>query len=445
MPIASSPFLSCRSNVRAGVPVSDKYAQTLSLHRSNRHLGGVHGPSPHPAHRLGFAEFVALMAALMAIAALSIDSMLPALPAIGRSLSVADANDRQWIISSFMLGFGGAQLIYGPLSDRFGRRPVLLASLAAAIACNLLAAAAPSFAMLIVARVAAGVATAAGRVLSVSIVRDRVAGDEMARVMSLIAIVFMIVPIAAPSIGQLILLVAPWRWIFGVIAGAGVLLLIWSAWRLPETLDPANMRRLDARDIAAGFRSVLTQRISLGYTLGSTLMQGALFGFILSVQQVFEQEFRAPQLFPALFAVMAGTMAAASFLNSRLVMRVGARAVSHRAMIGFVVFAALHLFVAAMGWETIASFTILQALAMSCFSLAAANMNSVAMEPMGEMAGTASSIQGFIQTVGGVTIGAVIGQSFDGTTVPLYAGFTLCGLAALAVVAFAERGRMFGR
>ena len=405
----------------------------------------MHAPVPSLPFRIGFREFVALVAALMAMTALSIDSMLPALPAIGHSLHVANPNDRQWVISSFMLGFGLAQIVHGPLSDRFGRRPVVIVSLSLAALLNLVAALAASFNLLLAARFACGLALAACRVLPVSIVRDRFAGDQMARVMSLVSIVFMIVPIAAPNIGQAIIAVAPWRWIFVLMGCAALLLLAWVAWRLPETLNPAHRLQLSLARIGEGFRYVLTDRLALGYAGASTLLQGGMFGFILSVQQVFEVEFRRPQLMAPTFSLMASAMIVASFTNSRIVTRYGARAVSHRALVGYIGIALLHLAVAASGLETLASFALLQALMLACFGLAGANFNAIAMEHMGRIAGTASSVQGMIQTVGGVAIGAAIGAAFNGTTIPLYTGFALCGLLAFAALAFAERGRLFGR
>jgi DHA1 family bicyclomycin/chloramphenicol resistance-like MFS transporter len=384
-----------------------------------------------------------MMAGLMAMTALSIDAMLPALPAIGTDLGVAVANDRQWVISAFMLGFGLAQIVHGPLSDRFGRRPVLLISLALGVGCNLLAALAPSFAMLLIARAAAGVATASSRVVTVSIVRDRVSGNDMARVMSLISIVFMVVPIAAPNIGQLILLIAPWRWIFGVLAGAGVLLFGWAAIRLPETLDPSHRLPLSFGRVGEAFRFVLTHRTALGYTFGGLALQGGMVGFLLSVQQILEVEFAAPHLVGVVFAAIAIPMALASLFNSKMVGRYGARAISHRAIIGYTVLAIAHLLIALAGWETLWSFVVLQAAIMCCFSLAGANFGAIAMEEMGHVAGTASSVQGFVQSVLGTLIGVAIGQAFDGTTVPLYAGFALCGLGAILSVGIAERGRLF--
>lgn len=402
-------------------------------------------PASHPAPMLGFRGFVALIASMMAMSALAIDAMLPALPAIGADLGVAQANDRQWVISAFLLGFGAAQILHGPLSDRFGRRPVLFAALGCAVLFNLVAAVSASFALLIAARVLGGIATAACRVLAVSIVRDRFMGAEMARVMSLATIVFLAAPVLAPAVGQLVLLVAPWRWIFVVLAGFGAVLLAWAMLRLPETLAPERRLPLSAARIAIGFRTVLGHRVAIGYTLGSTLLQGALFGFIVSIQQVLEITFGAPGLLSPVFAAVAGTMALAAFLNSRIVVGLGPRYVSHRAVVAYIAIAGAHLVLSLSGQETLLSFVVLQAAMMGCFALAGANFGALAMEPMGKLAGTASSVQGVIQSVGGALIGTGIGQAYDGTTVPLYAGATICAVAALAIVAFADRGRLFAR
>lgn len=398
-------------------------------------------PMPHPG--LSFRAFVALVAMLMAMNALAIDSMLPALPAIGEALGVAHDNDRQWVITAYLLGFGFAQIIYGPLSDRYGRKPVLLVSLALYVLCALACALATSFPMLIAARAAHGIAAASSRVIVVSIVRDCYAGRRMARVMSLAFIVFLAVPILAPSVGQLILLAGPWRWIFGVLAAFGAVLFLWTWTKLPETLHPEHRRPIRIGTLAEAARVVLSDRASVGYTLASSALMGALFGFINSAQQVFFDVFEEPTLFPIIFACVAGTMAVGSFLNSRIVERVGTRRVSHTAVIGFIIFGAIHFAVSLAGAETIWTFTVLQGAMMFCFSLAGANFGSMAMERLGAVAGTASSIQGTISTVCGALAGFFVGQHFDGTTVPLTMGFTLLGIAALAIVLVTERGRLF--
>lgn len=391
----------------------------------------------------GFPEFVALIAMMMALNALAIDAMLPALPAIGDALGVASENSRQWVITAYLLGFGGAQLIYGPLADRFGRKPVLMVGLALYVLFSVLAAFSPSFELLIAARVGTGIGAAALRVLAVSIVRDRYSGRTMARVMSLSFLVFLGVPILAPALGQLILTVAPWPWVFGVLAVGGAAFAVWAAFRLPETLHPEDRMPIRVGRIASAFRIALTSRRSMGYTLAITAISGALFGFINSSQQIFFDVFHEPELFTVVFGAVAGGIAVASLLNARLVERLGSRLISHTALLGFIAMSAIHAAVALTGHETIWTFAVLQALTMFCFGFIAGNFGAMAMEPMGHIAGTASSAQGFISTTGGATLGFVIGQQFNGSTAPMAIGFIALGLAALVFVLFAERGRLF--
>lgn len=390
-----------------------------------------------------FGEFVALAAALMALTALGIDSMLPALPAIGDSLGVVSPNDRQFVITSFLIGFAVAQLAHGPLSDRFGRRPILGVALLIAVATNLLAAVAGSFELLLIARFMSGMAVAGARVVTVAMVRDCFAGRPMARVMSLVFVVFMAAPVLAPAFGQIVLMFAPWRWIFVGIATVAGMVLAWFWLRMPETLAVEKRNTLNPLHILRGFREVTRDRMAMGYMLGATLLQGGLFGFINSIQQIMADIFGVPHLLTIVFACVAGTMAVANFMNSRAVMRFGTRLISHSALTGLIVIAAIHLGVALADAESLPLFVLLQALLMGCFGLAASNFSAMAMENMGRIAGLASSFQGFVSTLGGALLGAAIGQAYDGTTVPLYGGFVVCGIIAFIIVAIAERGRMF--
>ncbi|WGM29843.1 Bicyclomycin resistance protein [Brevundimonas sp. NIBR11] len=409
------------------------------------HLYPMTSPSAAPpaAKGPGFPEFVCMIALMMALNALAIDSMLPALPDIGNALGVANENSRQWVITAYLLGFGAMQIAYGPLSDRFGRKPILMIGVGLYVAFSLVAMLAPTFETLILARVGQGLGSAATRVLAVSIVRDRFSGRTMARVMSLSFLVFLGVPIIAPSLGQVILLVAPWEAIFGVLAFAGVALMIWAGLRLPETLHPQDRLPIEARRIALAFREALTNRTSIGYTLAMTAITGALFAFINSSQQIFFDVFEAPALFTTVFALIAGGIALASITNAKLVEKLGSRMIGHTALLGFISFGAIHLMVCLSGHETIWTFGILQACTMFCFGLLAGNFGAMAMEPMGHIAGTASSAQGFISTIVGSLIGFAIGQAFNGTVVPMTAGITACGIAALLFVLLAERGRLF--
>ena len=405
-------------------------------------LPGATARSAPPA--IGFKQFVALIAALMATNALAIDSMLPALPTIAQSLGLTPGNQQQWIVTAYLLGFGGAQIIYGTLSDRFGRKPVLLAGLAIYVVASLAATVSTTMTMLIVARLIQGIGSAASRVLAVSIVRDRYSGPTMARVISLSFIVFLAVPILAPSIGQLIMLVGPWRWIFGGLALFATAVSVWSFLKLPETLHPDDRLPISVKAISHAFKATLTNRVAVGYMLAMTFMLGALFGFINSAQQIFFEVFRSPELFTAIFASVAFFMALASLLNSRIVERYGPRRVSHVALMGFIVSGTLHAGLALAGHESLVSFAIFQAGIMFCFGLCAPNFGSLAMGPLGHVAGTASSVQGFVTTLGGSLLGFFVGQHFNGSVLPLTLGYTIYGLSALAMVMVAEKGRLFG-
>lgn len=384
-------------------------------------------------------EFVALMAALMASNALAIDAMLPALPAIGEALGVADENRRQLVVTAYLVGFGLAQIIYGPLSDRIGRRPILVVTMGFYAAFALLCAVAWSFEMLLAARALQGVAAAGTRVLVVSVVRDRFEGSAMARVMSLTFIIFMIVPVLAPSFGQLVLAVADWRTIFLGLAVYGALVLGWSLVRLPETLAPEHRRPLSFGAVGEAVAITVTNRQSIGNTVASTLVFGGLFAFINSVQQIVFDVFEQPELLGLVFACIAGPMAASSYLNSRLVERLGARRIAIAALGVFTATAALHLLLALSVGTSLVLFIVMQSLTMASFGLVGSNLNALAMTPLGHIAGTASSVQGMIGTLGGAVIGAAIGQAFDGTVTPFLIGLTLCGALSLATAMWTNR------
>ena len=401
-------------------------------------------PASSPPIGPGFREFVALMAGLMSLNALAIDAMVPALPAIGHALDVVTENQRQLVVSLYVIGFGLTQLLYGPLADRYGRKPVLLTTVALYVIFALLCAAAGSFLLLLAARMAQGAAAASSRVLVIAIIRDRYEGTAMARLMSLIFMVFLLMPVVAPVFGQLTLLVASWRWIFFGLAGFGAIMALWATIRLPETLHPEYRRPFSLPAMISGARETLTNRISLGYTLVLSLMLGGLMGYINSIQQIVFDVFRRPELIAAAFAGVALPMAATSYLNSRLVERIGIRRIAHVGMILFTLLAGLHLALAELG-ESFWLFVLMQGLIMASFGLASSNCGTLAMQPLGHVAGTASSVQGTISTISGASLGIVIGQNFNGTVIPLVAGYFLFGLAALGIALITERGRLFAR
>ena len=398
----------------------------------------------HFTRVLSRPEFIALMAALMALNALAIDVMLPALPYMGEALGVSSENERQFVISSYMLGMGIAVLAFGPLTDRFGRRGPLLAGMGLYILAAIAAIFAPSFAILLALRFVQGMGAASVRVIATAVVRDRYVGSEMAAVMSLTFMVFMAIPIVAPGLGQLILLVGEWHYIFLFMGGLASLFWIWTFCRLPETLPLDARRPLSFKGVIDGFVIVLTNRTSLCYGLAGTFLFGALFGFISSSQQIYVDIYGLGVYFPVAFAAVAGLMAVSSFTNSRIVGRVGMRRLSHGAMLSFTGFAAVWLSFAVTGFLPFWLFFPLLAIIMFSFGWAASNMNSLSMEPLGEVAGTAAAAFGFIQTVGGALIGSYTGQHFNGTTVPAATGYFAMGLLALACILVAERGKLFG-
>ncbi|MFN5758894.1 MAG: multidrug effflux MFS transporter [Sphingomonadaceae bacterium] len=401
-------------------------------------------PLPHPVPKgPGRVEFITLISAIMMIVAFSIDSMLPALPAISQSLGVGDEAQRPLVISAFLLGFAVGQLFVGTLSDRYGRRGLMLWSLFGFAIASFAAALAPSFDHLLLARAVQGVFAAGARVIVTSTVRDRFAGRDMAQVMSLAGMIFMAAPILAPTMGQTILFFGPWRWIFGALCLIGLATWTWVLFRLPETLAEENRTPIEKQAVLAAARTVLTDRMSVGYSLATAMLSCALFGFLMSVQQIFEFTFKRPDLLPMGFAIMSIGMAAASLTNAAIVKRFGMRLIGHSALFFFTLVAAIHLALSLAGYESLPLFIALQMLMMIGFSLVGGNFSAMAMENMGRVAGMASSLQGSLANLLGTICGTLIGQSFNGTTVPLYTGFTIAGLVALTAVYVTEGGRFF--
>jgi DHA1 family bicyclomycin/chloramphenicol resistance-like MFS transporter len=395
-------------------------------------------------HRpMGFPEFVIVIASIMALNPLATDMMLPALPDIRSAFHITAANRPQMVLSIFLVGFAAGQFVMGPLSDRFGRRPVLLSGMAVYCVASLLAIVAPSFENLLLARVLQGLGTAATRVIATSIVRDCYAGRRMASVMSLTMMVFIAVPVIAPSFGQAVMLLSQWRGIFVVLMIYGVLALAWSAFRMPETLPEDKRKSLAIREVLGAYRHTVTNRQTIGYALAAGGVSGSLFAFVFSAQQVFTEVYGLGYYFPLAFAAIALGVAIAGFLNSMFVGRLGMRVISHGALLGFVAVSGMMLAAARLQMLPLPLFMTLAALMMFFFGLIFANFTSLAMEPQGHIAGTASSLYGSITTLLGMAIGSAIGQAYDGTLLPFATGFFLCTLAALAVVLVVEKGRLF--
>lgn len=385
------------------------------------------------ARRIPQLELIALLAGLMSLAALAIDVMLPALPAMGAALGVTDPNDRQLVVVGFVLGMGFGQLVFGPLSDRFGRRRVLISSLLLYAAFGAACAIPGSFEQLVAFRALQGMVAAGARVVAVSLVRDLFEGAQMARVMSWVMMVFMAVPILAPNIGYAILQVAPWPAIFWTLVVAGVGLSAWAFFRLPETLPPEKRRSIAPWSLCGAYLEVVRHPVSRAYTLALGFAFGSLFAFISSSEQVFAA-FGHEDTFTFFFAGVAGSMMVASFVNARLVERVGPRVMAHRALAVFVGIQAVYVFAyTVVGVTGFVPFYVSLVSSFFCFSLIGANFNAMAMQPLGHVAGTASAALGFVQTTMAGTLGGFVARQFDGTPLPIALGFLALSSTALVM------------
>lgn len=394
---------------------------------------------------IGAREFVFILALMQALQALAIDAMLPALGAIAQDLNVSDPNRRQLVVGIFLIGIGVGSLIPGALSDRFGRRPVLFASLGFYIVPMLACALVRDFNTLVVLRLVQAIGCSGLAVIPPAIIRDRFDGDKMARLQSLISVIFLTIPMLAPSIGQLILEVAGWRWIFGFMALLGVLVAAWAWLRLPETLHPEFRQPVRIGAVLGNFSAVLRTRASIGYVLASSCTMTAIWGFINSSQQLVAEHFGAGKNFPYIFGAMAAGMALANFVNSRIVERFGARRVSHAALLTYVAVASAQVFFAFGPHQTLWQFVVVMALTMALGGFMGANFGAIALQPFARTAGAAASVHGFLRTMLGALGGMAIGQSFDGTARPFALGLLACGIVALGLVLFSEQGRLFRR
>jgi MFS transporter, DHA1 family, multidrug resistance protein len=395
--------------------------------------------------RPGTREMTAMLAALMALNSFAIDAMIPALPQIGQSLNVTQENQRQLVVIAYFVGFASTQLIWGPLADRFGRKPIMAAGVALYGLFALLCGVAQSFTVLIAGRVLMGASAAASRVLVVAMVRDLFEAEAMAKVMSLVFMTFMLVPVLAPNIGQLILIFASWRAIFLVLAAYSVVMVAWPSIRLPETLHPEFRRPLNWRTMGEAIGQAVRDRQSCGYTLAVTVSFSGLVAYISSIQQIVFDTFHAGRYIGLVFASVAAPMAVASYLNSRVVGRFGLRRVGHSAALAMAVITAAHSAVALAGFETLPLFILFQGLTMASFAFTSSNLGTLAMENMAPIAGTASSVQGMVGTIGAAVIGFVIGQRFDGTAVPFVVGTAACAAGGFILIVLTEPKRLFAR
>lgn len=384
-----------------------------------------------------------MVAALMSLNALAIDIMLPALSNISEHYSLIRDNDQQLVIFAYVAGFGAPQLVFGPISDRFGRKGLLSICLIcyaiAGLACILTS----SFVTLLIARFVQGMFASGVRVIAVSIVRDLLAGRAMARIMSLVMTVFMVVPILAPTIGAGVMLVAPWQWTFGLLSVTAILNLIWIQIRLPETLSVEARQPLSVAQTGKAYWKVVTTRITFGYMCASGVIFGALFAFVAASEQIFTDVFGQHDTFVLWFAGVAATLAVSNFLNSRMVERFGMRRISHTVLLLFIALALLNVMTLYTVGEKLWVFYPLFCLTFGCFGMLGANFTALAMEPQGKIAGTASAAYGFASTTVSSFLGYLVAGQFNGTVAPFMWGFVALGMTSLTIIFVTEGGKLF--
>jgi len=387
-----------------------------------------------------FAEFVILLSLMMSLTALSIDAMLPALPQLAADLQVQSANSRQLVISALFLGLAGGQLIFGPLSDSVGRKPSIYAGLGVFIAGSIISASAVNFPMMLTGRFMQGVGVSGPRAVGMALVRDRYSGRAMARVMSFVMTVFILVPMIAPIFGQAVLLFTGWRSIFVAFILLALVTLGWFALRMPETLDSRDRAPFSLQRIVSATREILHIRPAVGFTVTAGLIGGAHLGYLNSAQQIFQEQYQLGQLFPFVFSLVALSIGLASFLNARLVMRFGMHFLVRKSLYAMIGLSLLALIAAMVMGGTPPLWLLVIYLLLVFFSVGIlfGNQNALAMEPLGHMAGIGAAIVGSFATFISVPAGTYIGQSYNGTVVPLIAGMAILGSVSLLIVNWIE-------
>jgi DHA1 family bicyclomycin/chloramphenicol resistance-like MFS transporter len=388
------------------------------------------------------AEFIALLAMATSLAAFSVDAMLPALPQIARDLGIERENDRQLLVTVLLFGMAAGQLFYGPVSDSVGRKPAIYVGFGVFLVGTVLCLAADNLGIMLAGRLLQGLGAAGPRILVVAMVRDRFAGPAMARVMSLISSVFILVPVIAPSLGQALTLLGSWHLIFALLLLQALAALVWLAWRQPETLPPERRIPFTPRRIAAAFREVFRTRVAIGYALSAGFVYGAFVGWLSSCQQILQEQYELGPLFPLAFASLALSIGAAAVLNARLVMRLGMRRLASNALAVLTGLSACFFLVSLAVTQPPLWMLLVYLLAVFfCMGVLFGNFNALAMEPLGHIAGVAAAVVGLVVTVLSTSIGTALGQAYDGTIRPIVAGFALLGLASAGFMSFAERGR----
>jgi DHA1 family bicyclomycin/chloramphenicol resistance-like MFS transporter len=396
--------------------------------------------TPHPP----FREFVFLMGMMTAAAALAIDAVMPALGLIGDALHVPSENDHQLIISLLFAGMALGQLIYGPLSDSIGRKRSIYIGFGLYIAGAVIAVLSTSLSGMLFGRFLQGLGAAGPRIVSVALIRDLYEGRMMASVMSFVMSIFIFVPAIAPALGEGLLYLWGWQAIFGLFISVAVLTLIWFALRQPETLPPAQRVPFSFKHIVAGVVETCKNPTAFGYTVAMGFVFSAFVGYLSSAQQIFQITYGTGALFALYFGIFALSIGLASFLNARLVLRFGMRPLSTAALLALVLVSVV-FFAAAVLFDGVPPFWSFMAYGMLtffCLGMLFGNLNAMAMEPLGHIAGIGSAVVGSLSTLIAVPLGVTVGRLYDGTVFALVGGFALLGAAALTLVRLTARRQL---
>ena len=387
-----------------------------------------------------YVEFVVIVSLMMSLTALSIDVILPALAQIGADLNVQNPNDRQLIVSILFLGLAIGQLFFGPLSDTTGRKPAIFSGYALFVVGAITAIFSSSFPMLLLGRFLQGMGVSAPRAVTLALVRDRYEGRAMAQVMSFVMTVFILVPMIAPSLGQAILLFAGWRAIFVALVGMALSTLLWFALRMPETLARDQRAPFSLKRIVSATLEVVRIRTALGYTLSAGLISGAFIGYLNSSQQIFQELYKLGELFPIYFGVIAFSIGLASFLNARLVVRFGMRFLVRWSLVAIFVLACIGFGIALLAAGQPPLWFLMGYLMSTffCIGILFGNQNSLAMEPLGHLAGIGAAVVGSLSTLISMPLGTIIGQNYNGTILPLIIGLGVLALLSIFVVQWTE-------
>jgi DHA1 family bicyclomycin/chloramphenicol resistance-like MFS transporter len=388
----------------------------------------------------GFGESVALMALMMSLTAMSIDAILPALPEIGQDLSVQRPNDNQLIVSLLIFGMAVGQMVYGPLSDSLGRKSTIYIGFGIYIAGCLLSLTAPLFSIMLAGRIFQGLGAAGPRIVTMAIVRDQYEGRAMARVMSFVMTVFILVPVIAPSFGQAILLVASWHAIFIAFIALALIAVTWFAIRQPETLAPARRIRFSPRRIIKGVREVCSIRVSFGYSIAAGFVFGSFIGYLNSAQQIFQGLYGLGVQFPLFFGLTAFSIGSALLLNARLVMKFGMRLLTRRALTGISILSSFYFAIAwiSNGSPPFWSLIVYLMVTFFGFGILFGNLNAIAMEPLGHIAGVGAAVVGSLSTLISVPISILIGQCYNETVIPLIGGFSILSIISFFTIRLTE-------